>query len=234
MRITRVELENIKSYQKLHIDFAPGTTAIRGQNGAGKSTLVEAIGFALFDALAYKQAQFVREGERIGVVTVTFTSALDDREYQAVRRCGGSSDWFIFDPEVQDRVVEQRIDVIAFLRQHLRIESDLNLSTIFNDAIGVPQGTFTADFLLTPATRKKKFDVLLQVEDYRTAADKLLERESLSGGAAAPSGSPHRRARTRDGATGGLARAVRGRTRPGAHTNRQAGRAAARDRETGG
>lgn len=175
MRITRVELENIKSYQKLHIDFAPGTTAIRGKNGAGKSTLVEAIGFALFDALAYKQAQFVREGERIGIVTVTFTSALDDREYQAVRRCGASSDWFIFDPELQDRVVEQRTDVIAFLRQHLRIESDLNLSTIFNDAIGVPQGTFTADFLLTPATRKKKFDVLLQVEDYRTAADKLLD-----------------------------------------------------------
>ena len=174
MRITSVELENIKSYRKLHIDFAPGTTAIRGQNGAGKSTLVEAIGFALFDALAYKQAQFVREGERIGVVTVTFTSALDDREYQAVRRCGASSDWFIFDPELQDRVVEQRIDVIAFLRQHLCIESDLSLSTLFNDAIGVPQGTFTADFLLSPANRKKKFDVLLQVEDYRTAADKLL------------------------------------------------------------
>ncbi len=155
VRITRVELENIKSYQKLHIDFAPGTTAIRGQNGAGKSTLVEAIGFALFDALAYKQAQFVREGERIGVVTVTFTSALDDREYQAVRRCGGSSDWFIFDPEVQDRVVEQRTDVIAFLRQHLRIESDLNLSTIFNDAIGVPRAPSPPISCCPPPTARK-------------------------------------------------------------------------------
>ncbi len=37
-----------------------------------------------------------------------------------------------------------------------------------------PRDTFTADFLLSPANRKKKFDVLLQVEDYRTAADKLL------------------------------------------------------------
>ncbi len=174
MRINSVELENIKSYQRLHIDLGPGTTAIRGSNGAGKSTLVEAIGFALFDALPYKQAQFVREGERVGVVTVTFTSAQDDREYQAVRRCGSSSDWFIYDPDLDERVVEQKADVIAFLRQHLRIESDLNLETLFNDAVGVPQGTFTADFLQTPAIRKKKFDVLLQVEDYRTAAEKLL------------------------------------------------------------
>ncbi|HEY1387225.1 MAG TPA: AAA family ATPase [Ktedonobacterales bacterium] len=174
MRINSVELENIKSYQRLHIDLGPGTTAIRGSNGAGKSTLVEAIGFALFDALPYKQAQFVREGERVGVVTVTFTSALDDREYQAVRRCGSASDWFIYDPDLHDRVVEQKADVIAFLRQHLRIESDLNLETLFNDAVGVPQGTFTADFLQTSAVRKKKFDALLQVEDYRAAAEKLL------------------------------------------------------------
>jgi exonuclease SbcC len=178
VRINSVELENIKSYQRLHIDLGPGATAIRGSNGAGKSTLVEAIGFALFDALPYKQAQFVREGERVGVVTITFTSAQDDREYQAVRRCGSSSDWFIYDPDLHDRVVEQRADVIAFLRQHLRIESDLNLETLFNDAVGVPQGTFTADFLQTPAVRKKKFDVLLQVEDYRTAAEKLLAAKS--------------------------------------------------------
>jgi DNA repair protein SbcC/Rad50 len=175
VRINSVELENIKSYQHTRIDLGPGTTAIRGSNGAGKSTLVEAIGFALFDALPYKQAQFVREGERTGVVTVTFTSSLDDREYHAVRRCGSSSDWFIYDPDLHDRVVEQKADVIAFLRQHLRIESDLDLNTLFNDAVGVPQGTFTADFLQTPAARKKKFDALLQVEDYRTASEKLLD-----------------------------------------------------------
>ncbi len=178
MRINSVRLENIKSYRDTRIDLAAGATAIRGSNGAGKSTLVEAIGFALFDALPYKQAQFVREGERVGVVTVIFTSALDDREYHAVRRCGSSSDWYIYDPDLDERVVEQKTDVIAFLRQHLRIESDLNLETLFNDAVGVPQGTFTADFLQTPAVRKKKFDALLQVEDYRTASEKLLAAKS--------------------------------------------------------
>src|SRR5262245_9641783 len=87
MRITSVELTNIKSYRHAVITFDKGTTAIRGRNGAGKSTLVEAIGFALFDALPYKQVQFVREGERVGVVAVTFLSALDDRQSQVVRKC---------------------------------------------------------------------------------------------------------------------------------------------------
>src|SRR5689334_8213770 len=173
MRITSVELTNIKSYRHAAIPFDKGATAIRGRNGAGKSTLVEAIGFALFDALPYKQAQFVREGERAGSVVVTFTSALDDREYQVVRRCGANADWYVYDPDVSARVAEQKADVIAFLREHLRIEGEIALDALFNDAIGVPQGTFTQDFLMTPTLRKKKFDTLLQVEDYRKAAERL-------------------------------------------------------------
>ncbi len=103
MRITRVELENIKSYQKLHIDFAPGPPPSAARTARANRRWSRPSASRSSTRCAYKQAQFVREGERIGVVTVTFTSALDDREYQAVRRCGGSSDWFIFDPEVQDR-----------------------------------------------------------------------------------------------------------------------------------
>src|SRR2546427_4302889 len=62
MLITRIELENIKSYRNISVDFRRGTTAINGPNGAGKTTLVEAIGYALFDHLSYNQSQFVREG----------------------------------------------------------------------------------------------------------------------------------------------------------------------------
>src|SRR5579885_1742270 len=76
MLITKVELENIKSYRRASIELRHGTTAIRGQNGAGKTTLVEAIGFALFDHLPYSQAQFVREGERSGTITVLSLPAM--------------------------------------------------------------------------------------------------------------------------------------------------------------
>jgi DNA repair protein SbcC/Rad50 len=173
VRITRVSLDNIKSYRRANIPLAGGTVAIRGHNGAGKSTLVEAIGFALFDSIKYNQAQFVREGEKSGTVTVSFISALDEREYQVVRRCGANPTWYVYDPQLRLRVVEQSADVTDFLRKHLRIESEITLHALFDDALGVPQGTFTADFLLTPTNRKKKFDALLQVEDYASAAARL-------------------------------------------------------------
>jgi len=173
MRITSVELTNIKSYRHATIPFEKGTTAIRGRNGAGKSTLVEAIGFALFDALPYKQAQFVREGERVGVVAVSFLSALDEREYQVVRKCAGVTEWFVVDPALGVRVAEQKVDMYAFLREHMRIEGEVELPALFTDALGVPQGALTADFLETGANRKKKFDALLLVEEYRKAAEKL-------------------------------------------------------------
>ncbi|HLY31377.1 MAG TPA: SMC family ATPase, partial [Ktedonobacterales bacterium] len=174
MRILRVELNNIKSYRKATIHLEAGTTAIRGQNGAGKSTLVEAIGFALFGYSPYKPiTQFVREGERAGQITIAFKSAFDDREYEVVRRIGAVSDWFVYDPEISERVVEQHADVETFLRRHLRIEGEVGLAALFSDALGVPQGTFTADFLMTPEPRKKKFNALLQVEEYAKAFEKL-------------------------------------------------------------
>ncbi len=175
MLITRVELENIKSYRHANVSFRRGTTAIRGQNGTGKTTLVEAIGFALFDYLPYSQAQFVREGERSGTVIVTFQSGLDDCEYQVVRRCGAQSAWYVVNPLLNKREVEQRADVIAWLREHLPFQGEIELGAFFSDALGVQQGTFTSDFLAAPAVRKRKFDALLQVEEYRRAYDKLVD-----------------------------------------------------------
>lgn len=182
MLITKVVLENIKSYRKATIAFAQGTTAIRGHNGAGKSTLVEAIGYALFDFLPYaRQGQFVREGEKIGKVVVSFISAADSRAYEVERRCavsGSGGVWFVVDPELHARVTEGRDDTLAFLRVHLGVDSTLPLGDLFDNAIAVQQGTFTADFLQTASVRKKKFDLLLQVEDYRKAADALRETAS--------------------------------------------------------
>lgn len=175
MLITRVELENIKSYCRASIPLGRGTTAIRGSNGAGKTTLVEAIGFALFDYLPYNHQQFVREGERTGTVTVTFISGEDNREYQVVRRCGVGATWYVYDPELDGRVVDQKADVVDWLRRYLPVQGELELRALFADALGVQQGTFTSDFLATPLNRKKKFDALLQVEEYRTAYERLVE-----------------------------------------------------------
>ncbi len=173
MLITRVELENIKSYKKVEVDFRRGTTAISGANGAGKTTLVEAIGYALFNHLPYKQDQFVREGEKYGRIVVHLIGS-DDRPYIVERRCGSGARWFMTDEEASERL-EQGADMQDRLHDLFGIDRERPLESLFKDALGVPQGTFTAIFLETPSKRKQTFDALLQIEDYKTSAEYLLQ-----------------------------------------------------------
>ncbi|MCA1557627.1 MAG: ATP-binding protein, partial [Acidobacteria bacterium] len=77
MHVTRVELENIKSYVHSEFNFERGTIAITGENGAGKTTILEAIAWALFDTLDYSKEDFLRRGAKKGIVRVTFESDLD-------------------------------------------------------------------------------------------------------------------------------------------------------------
>ena len=179
MLIRSLTLENVKSYARATVEFSPGTNAIVGPNGAGKTTILEAIGFALFDHLPYSQADFVRGGQRSARVTVDFLSDHDERIYQVIRRCGGSSDYTVFDPELSIKLCEGKADVMQFLRQHLGIDEDTEPEDLFRNAVGVPQGSFTVSFLETPRIRKAVFDPLLKVAEYRRAWEKLREPLSL-------------------------------------------------------
>jgi exonuclease SbcC len=177
MLITHIELENIKSYRHVDVDFRRGTTAISGANGAGKTTLVEAIGFALFGYLPYNHDQFVREGEKYGKVVIKLLGG-DERPYTVERRCGSGARWLIYDQEADLRL-EQRADVLDKLHEIFGIDRERPLDSLFRDALGVPQGTFTAIFLEAGSKRKQTFDALLQIEDYKTAADNLLETQKF-------------------------------------------------------
>lgn len=173
MHITKIELEDIKSHAEATFIFQQGTTAIMGENGAGKTTLIEAVAWTLFDLLDYKKEDFVRRGSRKGVARVSFESGLDGREYIVYRDTGTS--YYIYDPQIKTRIADKKEEVLRFLWAHLGVEAGTDLEALFRRAIGVPQGTFTAIFLETPAERKKAFDKLLKVEEYRQGAEKLRE-----------------------------------------------------------
>src|SRR5215207_6520336 len=173
MHITKIELENIKSHIDSTYQFEPGTTAITGENGAGKTTLIEAVAWTLFDLLDYKKDDFVRRGSKKGIARVTFQSGLDEREYVVYRDTG--TGYYVYDPRLKMRIAEKKEEVCRFLWQHLGVEAGTDLDSLFRRAIGVPQGTFTAIFLETPAERKRAFDKLLKVEEYRRGAEELLK-----------------------------------------------------------
>ncbi|MFN7926953.1 MAG: SMC family ATPase [Blastocatellia bacterium] len=175
LQITKVEIKNIKNHAEAVFDFNPGVTAICGPNGAGKTTIIEAIAWALFDHLEYNRDDFVRRGAKRGQVDISFRSNLDDREYLVHRDTGGG--YFVFDVDTKVKLVEQKNQVVGWLKQHIGVEPTTDLSTLFKTTIGVPQGTFTTDFAQSAALRKKTFDQILQVEEYREASDNLKETQ---------------------------------------------------------
>src|SRR5919107_5875859 len=177
MHVTRVELENIKSYERRAFDFERGTTAIVGPNGAGKTTILEAVAWALFDVLDYSKDDFLRRGAKRGSARVTFQSDADERLYTVYRDTG--TGYYVYDPELRVKLQQGKTDVRKWLDQHLGVEPGTDLKALFRSAIGVPQGLFTTDFLQTPANRKKSFDRLLKVEEYRESSDRLRDTTNL-------------------------------------------------------
>jgi exonuclease SbcC len=177
MHVTRIELDNIKSYERAEFDFQRGITAITGENGAGKTTILEAVAWSLFDMLDYRKEDFLRRGAKKGSVRVTFQSDQDERLYTVYRDTGQG--YYIYDEGLGIKLAEKKTDVSGMLRQKLGIEPGTDMEALFRSAIGVPQGTFTADFLRPATQRKAAFDKLLKVEEYRDGAERLRDTVNL-------------------------------------------------------
>jgi exonuclease SbcC len=183
MEILSVSLKNFKSHSDRHFTFQPGTNAICGENGAGKTSILEAIAWALFDyAGDYNKEDLVRNGAASAQVRVAFISSRDGRTYE-VQRCTSKS-YTLYDPQLDERLPYSRIkeEVIPWLREHLGVAPGTDLSQLFSSTIGVPQGTFAVDFLLTKEKRKPIFDKILKVEEYQQSWKKLGDLEKYAKG----------------------------------------------------
>ena len=172
MKIDSVRLENVRSYVDATVHFGTGTVALVGQNGHGKSTVLSALGWALFDHLEGSQGEFVRTGEKTARVTVSFEH--DGHAYTVTRSCGGTSSYTLERDGTQ--VADGKAEVMLALA---RVHGTDDFTTLFRDAVGVPQGTLTSAFLLSPANRRTVFDPLLRVDEYGTAWSNLRHAERL-------------------------------------------------------
>lgn len=180
MRLLSITLRNFKSHGEAHLTFERGTNAICGENGAGKTSILEGIAWVLFDHNPYgTQEDLIRTGANSAEVAVQLISAYDDRTYEIRRHTARG--YQIYDPQLSHRLeYERKTEVLTWLRQHLGVPAGTDLAKLFSTTVGVPQGTFTADFLKPPRDRKQVFDRILKVEEYQQVFKDLLKLESFS------------------------------------------------------
>ncbi len=168
MELLSLTLQNFKAHRDRHFEFKPGTNAICGENGAGKTSILEAIAWVLFNYRGlYNKEDLIRNGTSSARAKVRFISNRDGRTYE-VSRCT-TAGYSVYDPQLQAKLDYSRIqeEILPWLRQHLGVLPGTDLAHLFSTTLGIPQGTFTADFLLTPEKRKPVFDRILKVEEYQ-------------------------------------------------------------------
>ncbi|MEO0985557.1 MAG: SMC family ATPase [Cyanobacteria bacterium J06639_14] len=169
MQILSVTLKNFKTHSDKHFTFSLGTNAICGENGAGKTSILEAIAWVLFNHQGdYTKDDLIRNGSGSAEVTVEFVSNYDGRTYTVQRHT--NKGYTLFDPQLNVRLPYTRIkdEVLPWLCEHLGVSPGTDLGELFARTVGVPQGTFTADFLQSPENRKTVFDKVLKIEAYKT------------------------------------------------------------------
>jgi len=73
MLLKRIQIENLRSYEKQEIVFPKGSTLLSGDIGSGKTTILLAIEFALFGLQPSQKANsLLRNGEKTGKVVLEF------------------------------------------------------------------------------------------------------------------------------------------------------------------
>ncbi|NJK29454.1 MAG: SMC family ATPase, partial [Acaryochloris sp. SU_5_25] len=179
MEVLSVTLKNFKVHRDRYYEFRPGANAICGENGSGKTTILEAIAWVLFDHSEYTRSELISVGAKSAQATVRFVSNLDHRVYE-VCRCTHRG-YEVYDPQLHCKLELRKLeDVRCWLCEHLGVGVDTELAKLFAETIGIPQGTFTVDFLKRPGDRKKVFDPILKVEAYKQAYDDSRDLETYA------------------------------------------------------
>ena len=73
MKLKRLELENIRSYENVEVDFPDGSTLLSGDIGAGKTTILLAVEFALFGLQPGQRGNaLLKNGKDFGKIILKF------------------------------------------------------------------------------------------------------------------------------------------------------------------
>jgi exonuclease SbcC len=185
MKIESVELENIRSHTKTHINFSDGFNCLVGGLGTGKSSILYAIDFALFgEPIGRSYDYLLREDADFGKVTVKFLK--NGKEYVIQRALRRQNDRISQDMEQLKFLEEDK--VTAEMKGEAVAEQLFSVTgfdkEIFREIVWIRQEHLKDVLNMTPTERQKRLDQLFGLSDYEVAWTNLrpviagLEKES--------------------------------------------------------
>jgi len=176
MILKALELEDIRSYDNVKVDFPQGTILFEGATGSGKSTLLMAIEFALFGLGSLKGGSLLRLGAKQGSVTLTFE--VEGQQYtvhRTLERKGKSIHQglgYIVEPSgrlsLEASELKQRVLEILHFNEP---EDPKAQSWIYRYAVFTPQEEMKTILSYKPDIRLQTLRKAFRLEEYKTAQD---------------------------------------------------------------
>ncbi len=170
MKIESIELENIRSHIKTHIDFNEGFNCLIGGLGTGKSSILYAVDFAFFgEPIGRSYDYLLREDAEYGKVALKFVN--NGKEYIIQRALKRQNDRISQDTE--QLVLKEEGNIIAEMKNEAVTEQLFQITgfdkEIFREIIWMRQEHLKDVLNMTPIERQKKFDQLFNLSDYDIA-----------------------------------------------------------------
>jgi exonuclease SbcC len=174
MRLLRLEIENVRSHERLDLDLASVTcAAIVGRNGAGKSTILRSIDWALYGGGAPDRV--LRHGAPKGSVSLTFE--LGGEVFRVARgRERGRRSWLVLERKLDPPPAG--VDASAAWEPsgtHTIVETQAAVERLlgmdgptFRATVYAPQGQAGLLASMTPGDRKGLIGSLLDLDRYET------------------------------------------------------------------
>lgn len=176
MRLDFLELDGIRTYGHVRVDFAQGVTLFEGDVGSGKSTLLYAIEFALFGLGDLKAGHLLRHGATSGSVKLGFE--LEGRKIVVFRQLERKKDaarqapgWIEEDGVRTDYSPEEMKTRILSLLQFRENPAARATSWIFRYAVFTPQEQMKEILTLKSEERLQTLRKAFGVEEYKTAQE---------------------------------------------------------------
>jgi len=178
MILKQIEIENVKSHKKTTIPFKKGLNVFYGGNGSGKSTVLEMIGFVLFDFLERKKHDIyvrdvINDKPQFGTIRLSVIG-LNNEPY-IIERTIGKASVAVYNA-LTNKELKQVSDVSQlkkWIRKQIGVSNNIELETLFETSIGIPQGTFLVPFQKIASKRKQYFDPILDLKIYEIVWEKL-------------------------------------------------------------